>query len=261
MKRPSIAQIEESLAEIINELDPFILELEKDERIGVQKSLTKWRKRREEEKFLEAKFFEMTQYERKCWAEGFEQIAGIDEVGRGPLAGPVVAAAVVLPHNFFLAGIDDSKKLSEKKRQEYAEIIKKEAVSFSIAMIHANEIDEINIYQATKKAMKAAIASLPTPPDFLLIDAMKIETPYPSESIIKGDARSVSIAAASILAKTARDQLMKEIAQQYPAYGFDHHMGYGTKEHLLAIQQHGITKYHRKSFAPIKDFVEPNLFS
>lgn len=261
MKRPSIAQIEERLAEISEETDPYLLELEKDERIGVQKSLGKWKKRREEGKLLEGKFLEMTRYERKFWAQGFDYIAGVDEVGRGPLAGPVVAAAVILPRDFFLAGIDDSKKLSEKKRLEFDEFIRREAISYNIAMIQAEEIDEMNIFQATKKAMKSAIASLHTSPDFLLIDAMKLESPYPSQSIIKGDAKSVSIAAASIVAKTARDQLMKEIAREYPAYGFEHNMGYGTKEHLLAIQQYGITKYHRKSFAPIKEFIEPNLFS
>ncbi len=255
MKQLSIAKIEENLTTITDEFDPFIQELEQDERIGVRKSLARWKKQRMTERFLKAKFEQMTYYERNVMAQGFRLIAGVDEVGRGPLAGPVVAAAVILPQDFYLAGIDDSKKLSEKKRQEYNHIIRKEAISVSIAMIQADEIDRINIYEATKKAMKSAIATLHTPPDYLLIDAMKLETPYPSESIIKGDAKSVSIAAASIVAKTARDELMKEIAQTYPAYGFEHNMGYGTKEHLQAIQTHGITQYHRKSFAPIKECI------
>lgn len=131
----------------------------------------------------------MNVFENKWHQQGFKYIAGVDEVGRGPLAGPVVTAAVILPKDFFLAGIDDSKKLSEKKRSEYAEIIKKEAIAYSIAMVDAGEIDQINIYEATKKAMKAAIVSLTPKPDFLLIDAMKLETPFPSESIIKGDAK------------------------------------------------------------------------
>ncbi|MBL4952664.1 ribonuclease HII [Neobacillus sp. OS1-32] len=261
MKRPSIAEIEKNLTAITDELHPYILELEKDSRIGVQKSLNKWRKLREEEQFLKAKFHEMTQYERKFWFQGYQLIAGVDEVGRGPLAGPVMAAAVILPDNFYLPGIDDSKKLSEKKREEYAEIIKREAVSVSIAQIQADEIDEINIYEATKKAMKSAIASLHIQPDFLLIDAMPLMTPYPSESIIKGDAQSISIAAASIVAKTTRDKLMKEISLSYPEYGFEHNMGYGTKEHLQAIKKYGITPYHRKSFSPIKEIYMPNLFS
>jgi len=133
-------------------------------------------------------------------------------------------------------------------------MIRSEALAYSISMISADEIDEINIYEATKKAMYAAVAGLDPKPDFLLIDAMKLETPYPSDSIIKGDARSISIAAASIVAKVARDELMKEISLSYPAYGFQQNMGYGTKEHIQAIQQHGITPYHRKSFAPVKDY-------
>lgn len=251
----SIAEIEAHLFTIVDEDDPFFIEIQKDERKGVQQCIKKWRRQREQEKVLQEKFIEMNQYERMYRKQGYQLIAGIDEVGRGPLAGPVVAAAVILPENFYLAGIDDSKKLSEKKRQEYDQIIRAEAVAYSVSMIHAEEIDQINIYEATKKAMYGAVASLEQKPDFLLIDAMKLETPYPSDSIIKGDAKSISIAAASIVAKVARDELMKEIAASYPAYGFQQNMGYGTKEHIDAIQQHGITPYHRKSFAPVKDFV------
>jgi len=256
MKKLSIGQIDAKLKTILDETEPFLLELEKDERKGVQESLHKWRKQREQEKFLLEKFTEMNQYERKFLKQGFQFIAGIDEVGRGPLAGPVVAAAVILPGDFFLAGIDDSKKLTEKKRKEYDVIIRRDALAYSIAMIHASEIDEINIYEATKKAMKAAISSLEPKPDFLLIDAMKLDTPFSSESIIKGDAKSISIAAASIIAKVARDELMKEISLLHPDYGFQRNMGYGTKEHLQAIKQYGITSYHRKSFAPVKDYVK-----
>ncbi len=256
MIQQSIAKIEAKIATIFDESDPFIFELEKDERKGAQQCLAKWRKQREQERSLKAKFYVMTEYERNIRKQGFQLIAGIDEVGRGPLAGPVVAAAVILPEDFFLAGINDSKKLSEKKRLEYAEIIKREAVAYGISMIPAAEIDEINIYEATKKAMKCAIAFLEPAPDFLLIDAMNLETPYPEEAIIKGDAKSISIAAASIIAKTARDQLMKEISLTYPAYGFQQNMGYGTKEHIQAIQNHGITPFHRKSFSPVKDYLE-----
>jgi ribonuclease HII len=261
MKKQSITEIEELLATILEELDPFILEVEKDERKGVQQRLAKWRREREHEKFLQDKFNEMNRYEKKYRAQGYQLIAGIDEVGRGPLAGPVVAAAVILPEDFFLAGIDDSKKLSEKKREEYNEIIRSKAISISVSMIHAEEIDVINIYEATKKAMKTAIASLHIKPDFLLIDAMKLETPFSSESIIKGDAKSISIAAASIVAKVTRDQLMKGISESFPAYGFQQNMGYGTKQHIQAIQDYGITPYHRKSFAPVKTiFYQNNKF-
>ncbi|WP_312469297.1 ribonuclease HII [Neobacillus sp.] len=254
MKIQTITEINRQLEKIKAENDPYLLNILQDERKGVQQLIHKWRKKMAEERRLEEKFLEMCVYENKWRTQGFELIAGVDEVGRGPLAGPVVAAAVILPKDFFLAGIDDSKKLSEKKRQEYDELIRQEALAVSISMIDAKEIDVVNIYEATKKAMKSAIVSLNIKPDFLLIDAMKLETPYPSESIIKGDAKSISIAAASIVAKVARDRLMKEISLTFPGYGFQQNMGYGTKEHLQAIEQHGITPYHRKSFAPVKDY-------
>ncbi|MEH7177196.1 ribonuclease HII [Neobacillus vireti] len=255
MKVQTISEIEQQLINIKNESDPFFLSIQQDERKGVQHLIHKWRKRMEHERQLQEKFIKMNTYENKWRARGYECIAGVDEVGRGPLAGPVMAAAVILPKDFFLAGIDDSKKLSEAKRIEYAEIIKREAIAVSVAEIDSKEIDTINIYEATKKAMKAAIVSLSSQPDFLLIDAMKLETPYAFESIIKGDAKSVSIAAASIVAKVARDNLMMEISKDFPEYGFQHNMGYGTREHIQAIQKYGITPYHRKSFAPIKDMV------
>lgn len=255
MKLLTITEIERQLENIVLENDPFLLDILHDERKGVQQLVHRWNKKTAEIQRLKEKFDEMNVYEQKWRKRGFEMIAGIDEVGRGPLAGPVVAAAVILPSDFFLAGIDDSKRLSEKKRLEYDAIIRKKAIAFSIAMIHAKEIDEINIYEATKKAMNAAIVSLEPKPDLLLIDAMKLETPITSESIIKGDAKSISIAAASIVAKVARDGLMKELSRAFPAYGFQNNMGYGTKEHIQAIEHHGITSYHRKSFAPVKDFV------
>ena len=255
MKLLTITEIERQLENVVQENDPFLLDILHDERKGVQQLVHKWKKKLAENQRLKEKFVEMSSYELKGRNRGYELIAGVDEVGRGPLAGPVVAAAVILPKDFFLAGIDDSKKLSEKKRLEYDEIIRKEAIAFSISMIHAKEIDEMNIYEATKKAMNAAIVSLEPKPDLLLIDAMKLDIPFPSESIIKGDAKSISIAAASIVAKVARDHLMKEISQTYPVYGFQQNMGYGTKEHIEAIHKHGITSYHRKSFAPVKDYI------
>ena len=256
MKIETIANIERQLENIINENDPFLLHILQDERKGVQQLVQKWRRKMAEDRRLKEKFRDMNTYEQKWRSQGFELIAGVDEVGRGPLAGPVVAGAVILPKDFFLAGLDDSKKLSEKKRQEFAGIIKRDALATGVAMIHANEIDEINIFQATKKAMKTAIASLNPAPDLLLIDAMNLETPYPTESIIKGDAKSVSIAAASVVAKVTRDEWMKELAANYPEYGFQQNMGYGTKEHIQAIKQFGITPFHRKSFAPVKDYLE-----
>jgi ribonuclease HII len=253
MEKRSIAEIEQMLGLIREENNPFFFGILQDERKGVQKLIHKWRKQIEQEKHLQEKFDEMKTYENKWRAKGYEMIAGVDEVGRGPLAGPVVAAAVILPESFLLPGIDDSKKLSEKKREEFKGIICKEALAVSVAFIHAEEIDRINIYESTKKAMLSAIANLEPNPDFLLIDAMKLDTPFGYEAIIKGDAKSVSIAAASIVAKVARDTFMKDVAKTYPHYRFEQNMGYGTKDHIEAIEVYGITPFHRKSFAPIKD--------
>lgn len=253
MKVVTIAEIEQQLNSITAESDPFFERIQQDERKGVQQLIHKWHKRMELEKQLQEKFHEMKIYETKWRNKGYKFIAGVDEVGRGPLAGPVVAAAVILPKDFFLPGIDDSKKISEKKRNEYDEIIRREAIAVSVAMLDAGEIDRVNIYEATKKAMLAAITSLDPNPEVLLIDAMKLDTPYVVESIIKGDSKSVSIAAASIVAKVARDRLMVELSNQFPEYGFKQNMGYGTREHLQALQKYGITPYHRKSFAPVKD--------
>ena len=255
MKLVTIAEVEQQLTNLKTESDPFFKKIQLDERKGVQQLIHRWQKRMEQERQLQDKFIEMKVYENKWRAEGYKYIAGVDEVGRGPLAGPVVAAAVVLPEDFFLPGIDDSKKISEKKRNEYDEIIRREAIAVSVAKIDAAEIDRVNIYEATKKAMIAAIVSLDPNPEVLLIDAMKLETPFVVESIIKGDAKSVSIAAASIVAKVARDSLMVELSKQFPEYGFQQNMGYGTREHIQAIQRHGITPYHRKSFAPVKDWL------
>ncbi|RHW36422.1 ribonuclease HII [Neobacillus notoginsengisoli] len=252
MEKLSIGEIGAILSLKKDETDPFISEAEKDGRKGVQKLLMKWKKDREEEKKLKEKFYEMTLFERKARSRGYKLIAGIDEAGRGPLAGPVVAAAVILPEDFFLPGLDDSKKIPARKRHEYERIIKQEALAFYVSFVSAQEIDRLNIYQATIKAMKTAAASLNPIPDYLLVDAVNLETPFPVEPIIKGDAKSISIAAASILAKSARDRFMVELAQMYPSYGFEKNMGYGTKEHLGAIEKYGATPYHRKSFAPIK---------
>jgi ribonuclease HII len=255
MKDKSIAQIEELLESVQDPSDYILKQAKADSRKGVQALVQRWEKKRENDRLLKEKYLEMTCYERRAMESGYSFIAGIDEAGRGPLAGPVVAAAAILHPDFFLPGLDDSKKLSAKKRDEYEEIIKREALGYSIAIINPEEIDKINIYQASIKAMKMAISSLMPVPDYLLVDAVKLDTPFTSEAIIKGDAKSVSIAAASILAKTARDRLMKELSKEYPQYGFDSHMGYGTKEHLLAIEKFGITPIHRKTFAPVKNHI------
>lgn len=189
-------------------------------------------------------------FENQARAENFRFIAGVDEVGRGCLAGAVVAAAVILDLSKPLpAGLNDSKKLSEKKRLEIDAEIRATAIAISIAQIEAEEIDRINILQATKKAMRLAIENLDPQPDFLLIDAVQLkEIPTPQKAIIKGDAISASIAAASIIAKTYRDNLMREFDKIYPAYNFAKHVGYGTKAHYEALKEHGACPLHRKSF-------------
>ena len=194
-------------------------------------------------------------YERKLLAVGDKYIAGIDEVGRGPLAGPVACAAVIMPLNDedIIEGVDDSKKVSAKKREKLAAIIKEKAVCYCICRIEPDEIDRINILEATKKCMSQCIAGLETKPDAVLVDALKIDTHGAKcVPIIKGDAKSYSIGCASIIAKVYRDALMDEYAKEYPAYMFEKNKGYGTAAHIKAIKETGPCKIHRRSF--IKNF-------
>lgn len=196
---------------------------------------------------------EMKVREEQLHAEGFVHVAGVDEVGRGPLAGPVVTAAVVLPEDFDVLGVDDSKKLSEKKREELFDIIKEKAVAYGIGMADESVIDDINILQATKLAMRRALddlaANLGKPADYVLFDAMKIdEVEIPQEAIIKGDSKVLAIAAASIIAKVTRDRMMVEYAEKYPGYAFEKNKGYGTKAHYEGINEYGICPIHRRSF-------------
>lgn len=197
-------------------------------------------------------------YEKKLYKQNINLIAGIDEVGRGPLAGPVVAAAVILPKNFYDKRINDSKKISEKKREELYEVIISNAISVGFGVVSNERIDEINIYEATKEAMKQAINNLNIEPEYLLIDAMKLDTFIPSMSIIKGDASSQSIAAASIVAKVVRDKMMYELDKKYPLYDFKNNKGYGTKKHIDAINKYGVLPEHRKSFKPVCDIIWQN---
>lgn len=195
-------------------------------------------------------------YEKELYCEGIELIAGVDEVGRGPLIGPVVAAAVILPKNYKLDGLTDSKKLTEKKRDMYYEIIKRDAIAIGIGIKDENVIDEVNIYEATKLAMKDAIDKLSVKPEYILIDAMPLELDIPTTSIIKGDMKSESIAAASVIAKVTRDSMMYELDKKYPEYGFGSHKGYPTKKHVEAIEKYGLIEGYRKTYAPIKDMVK-----
>ena len=205
------------------------------------------------EKFLQN---DLLQFEKELYKSNVKLIAGVDEVGRGPLIGPVVAAAVILPENYMLEGLTDSKKLSEKKRDKFFEIINRDALSVGIGIIDENIIDEVNIYEATKLAMKSAIDSLVIKPEHVLIDAMPLELEVPSTSIIKGDAKSISIAAASVIAKVTRDRMMYELDKKYPKYGFGSHKGYPTKKHIEAIKEYGLIEGYRMTYAPIKDMVK-----
>ena len=194
---------------------------------------------------------EMLSFEKELWAAGKDLIAGVDEVGRGPLAGPVVTAAVILPKDFSLPGVDDSKKLSPKRREELFEQIKEAAVCWAVGRREPERIDEINILEATKEAMIDAVRALPAKPDHVLIDAVRLPgLGIPQTSIIKGDARSVSIAAASILAKVTRDREMVEMSKLYPGYAFESNKGYGTAAHYEGLKAQGPCPIHRKTFLP-----------
>ncbi len=197
--------------------------------------------------------------EQSAHAAGHARVCGIDEAGRGPLVGPVVAAAVVLPADYELPGLNDSKKLTARRREQLYELLMNDpCVHKCVATATVAEIDELNILRATHLAMARAAQGLVPPPDFCLIDGLAVPGfPLPSTNLVKGDARSLSIAAASVLAKVTRDRYMSELAKQYPEYGFDRHAGYGTKAHLQAIQQYGITPHHRRSFAPVAQMELP----
>ncbi len=196
--------------------------------------------------------------ERELWAAGFARIAGVDEVGVGPLAGPVVAAAVIVSPQMKIRGIDDSKKLSAARREELAEQIRNHAVAIGIGMADTIEIDRLNIYHAALEAMRRAVAALPCSPDHLVVDARRIpRIVLPQLSLIGGDGRSYSVAAASIVAKVTRDAMMRELDVLYPQYGFRDHMGYGTPQHLAALERFGPCPIHRRSFAPVRQLKLP----
>lgn len=201
---------------------------------------------------------DLYKYENELYEKGIKYIGGVDEVGRGPLIGPVVTACVVLPKDFVLEGLTDSKKLSEKKRNTYYEYIKEHAIACEVGMCSPEEIDEFNIYKATQIAMKRAIDKVreKIKLEHVLIDAMPLDLDIDSTSIIKGDAKSISIAAASVIAKVTRDNMMYELDKKYPMYGFASHKGYPTKKHIEAINKYGLIDGYRKTYSPVKDKVE-----
>ncbi|MDB0440665.1 ribonuclease HII [Clostridioides difficile] len=250
MQNKSVREIKEIIETLeIEKYMEYIEILRVDERKSVQSLAIKLAKkldniRKEAERLETINMFENEGYDR-----GYLYIGGIDEAGRGPLAGPVVASIVVFKKNTKIEGVNDSKKLSEAKRDELFDIIKKEALDYGIGIVNNEEIDEFNILNATYMAMKKAINCLKKTPDYLLVDAATIPgIDIVQNPIVKGDSKSISIAAASILAKVTRDSIMYQYDRVYPEYGFKSHKGYGTKEHYEAIEKHGITPIHRKSF-------------
>ena len=252
----TIKEIKKQLAQIQQLNDPLFSELEKDDRSGVIQAVAK--RKREIQKCLEedARLEGMLAYEKELYGQGIQLIAGVDEVGRGPLAGPVVAAAVILPKGCKISGLNDSKKIPKSKHKEIYEAVREHAIAVGIGVKDNQVIDQVNIYEATKLAMIEAIGQLNPQPQHLLIDAMKLDLPISQTSIIKGDANSLSIAAASIVAKVTRDQMMETYDQEYPGYDFAQNAGYGTAKHLAGLQKLGITPIHRRSFEPIKSICE-----
>ena len=196
--------------------------------------------------------------EKRLWSLGYESIAGCDEAGRGTLFGPVVIASVILPHDFVLEGLNDSKKLSEKKRNYYYPLIMERALAVSVSVVEADEIDKINIYEASRQGMLRATNSLKVKPDYIITDAMPLDgfTNVPHEAIIKGDAKSITIAAASVIAKVTRDRLMYEIDKMHPEYEFKKHKGYPTKKHIELIEKYGIINGYRRTYGPVKKYIE-----
>ncbi|MDW8742617.1 ribonuclease HII [Streptococcus suis] len=251
----TIKDIKAQLAQLTDLTDPRWAEFEADERAGVQTAIKQRRsvilKEIQEDERLET----MLAYEKALYEIGLEFVAGIDEVGRGPLAGPVVAAAVILPKGCKIRHLNDSKKIPKAKHQAIYEEVMERAVAVGIGVMDNHIIDQVNIYEATKLAMLEALGKVDQQPQHLLIDAMTLDTPIPQTSIIKGDANSLSIAAASIVAKVTRDQMMADYDRQFPGYGFAKNAGYGTAEHLQGLAKHGVTPIHRRTFEPIKSMI------
>ncbi|CYV32793.1 ribonuclease HII [Streptococcus suis] len=251
----TIKEVTALLAQVDSLDSPVWDQLSQDERAGVQAAIKKRRKELEKVAAEDARLEAMLFYEKDLYDNGVEFIAGIDEVGRGPLAGPVVAAAVILPKGCKIRYLNDSKKIPKSKHEAIYQEVMARALAVGVGVKDAAVIDQVNIYEATKLAMLEALGQLSREPEHLLIDAMKLDTPIPQTSIIKGDANSLSIAAASIVAKVTRDKMMADYDKEFSGYGFAKNAGYGTAEHLEGLNKLGITPIHRKTFEPIKSMV------
>jgi ribonuclease HII len=245
----TISEIQALLRKQKKAPNELLAAMKKDSRIGVQRLLEKYDREQKSLQKLRDKAEQMLINERRLWDQGYLYLAGLDEAGRGPLAGPVVSACVILPKGLVIEGVDDSKKLTASKREDLFDQISKKAIAIGVGIIDHCRIDNVNILYATKEAMIQAVNACKQQPDYLLLDAIHLkDMPLPQLSIIGGDAKSQSIAAASIIAKVTRDRMMEGFARLYPEYGFDKHKGYGTAEHIEAIRKFGISPIHRKSF-------------
>lgn len=254
-KEFTIQQIREHLKQINDMKDPFVQSLRDDPRKGVQAALKQLNKRVIKREDAREAFHQRFKYEQALWNDGHQYVAGIDEVGRGPLAGPVVTCAVILDDSFDLIEVTDSKLLSRHEREQLYLRIVDEAVEVSIAVNPSTVIDQLNIYAATQQAMIRSVNSLNHRPSHLIVDAVPLNINIPQTTLIKGDRKSISVAAASIVAKEYRDHLMADYARLYPGYGFEENMGYGTKQHLEGLAKLGATPIHRKTFAPVPKFL------
>ena len=252
---PTIKEIKECLSTIDRLDHPLFEELILDGRAGVQAAISKRKRELQKQVDEDLRLEKMLAYEKELYAQGIHLIAGVDEVGRGPLAGPVVAAAVILPENCKIPGLNDSKRIPKSKHHAIYQAVLDQALSVGIGIKDNRVIDQVNIYEATKLAMLEAIQELDPQPQHLLIDAMKLDLPISQTSIIKGDANSLSIAAASIIAKVTRDKIMANYDQEFPGYDFSQNSGYGTAKHLEGIEKYGVTPIHRTSFEPIKSII------
>jgi len=248
-RKMTLAEIRQKAEEMpLEEAVSWLCDILPDYGISVAKLADMFSKRLMRLKEEKKRLLRMSEFEIQARRQGFVHIGGIDEAGRGPLAGPVVAGCVVLPEDCFREHLNDSKKLTPSLRDKLYDIIVHEALDYGIGIVMPEEIDEINIYNAAKKAMLQAVSNLKKEPDYLIIDAMKLPLDIKQLSVNKGDSLSVSVAAASVIAKVTRDRWMEEAHKMYPEYGFDRHKGYGTREHMEAIRKYGLCPLHRKSF-------------
>lgn len=247
----TVKEIQTRLNDVHSTTDPFLNECTKDVRKGVQNAVKRCLKRLDRIQKAKAAFQHRFLYENALWQSDNQYVAGIDEVGRGPLAGPVVACAVILDPSFNLLGVTDSKMLTRHEREQLYLKIVDEAVEVSIGVRSAQEIDRVNVLEADKEAMTDAINALDHHPSHLIIDAVKLNNPIPQTTLIKADQKSISVAAASIVAKEYRDHLMAEYDRLYPQYDFAQNMGYGTKQHLQGLAENGPCPIHRRTFAPV----------